>query len=73
MDSLEKEVCKGIAETFKLLKVNWNALASNPPCQRKINAYISEIDNYLLILDSHQRRLNFYRQNYKNRRKGLCK
>ena len=40
MDRLEQELYNQIAADFQLLKANWTALKSNPPCENKINEII---------------------------------
>lgn len=73
MDTLEKKIFATLTDNFKLLKANWKALASNPPCQRAIDAYITEIENNLLVIQEHEKRCILYRKTCYEKRKGLCK
>lgn len=62
MNRLEKEIYKKIVADFQLLKANWNALKTNPPCENKINELINSIDISMSIIHDHEIALKYYRR-----------
>lgn len=62
MDRLEQELYNQISADFQLLKANWSALKSNPPCENKINEIIRSMDTAMSIIADHQIAIKFYRR-----------
>lgn len=71
MDKYESDCFEKIKNNFKLLKCNWNALSSNPPCKNYINDNIAGLEKYITMLDSNNELQHQYRKNFYNRHKRL--
>ena len=65
MDRMEQKIFNDISDTFKLLKANWNALKSNPSCEKDINTCLTAINNFIQNMKAHQDLKIMYKNNQK--------
>ena len=68
MNVEEQPLFLKLQEDFKLLRANWYALKSNPPCEKVINEKVASINTMLEKLKQIREKYEYYnRKNLKGR------
>lgn len=68
MQQYEKDYFNKLKLELTLLKVNWNALKSNPPCEKSIHTGFENVFKIIKKWEEKNAKLALYYQHWKDRK-----